>query len=199
MNHEQFMGYTFYGLVFLFQRVTFVGDEAIGSGINMAGPDGFSGEPEQVGQAGDRPGHHIIVLAAQVFDPDMTGRHVFQSQMLYRSLHHFYFFPGTVYQVEADLGPEDGQRNAWKTTPGAQVEDFCARRKIHKTAQREAMEDMVQHELLHIFSGDQVYFFIPFPVKGFQGVKPGFLDLRKIGEVLFDKCRHAGGKLHILG
>ncbi len=146
------MGYIFYGLVFLFQRVTFVGDEAVGSGVDVACTDAFAGEPEKVGQAGDRPGHYIIVLGDQVFSPDMTGRYVFQTQVLCRSLHHLDFFTGTIYEVEADLRPKNSQRDARKSPPGAQVEDLRAWRKIHKTAQGQAVKDMVQHELLHIFS-----------------------------------------------
>ena len=49
----------------------------------------------------------------------------------------------SVDELEAHLRKKDGQRNAWKTAAGAQVEHLCAAPEIHRHGDGHGVQHMV--------------------------------------------------------
>ena len=125
----------------------------------------FSLQPSQkLRHLGNSPAHHKMKLFFQFFSSSMHRGHIFQPKSLRNSFYYFYFLTDGIYQRKTHLWKKDSQRNPRKPASCADIQHLCAISKRHYFGNSKRMQNVLFIKPIHIFSGNDIYFLVPFGV-----------------------------------
>lgn len=139
------------------------------------------------------PAYNIVKPVAALSAVAVHEGDIVESDGLGHGRGHLDFFADTVYEMEAASGPQDGERYAGETAPGAEVEDCRAVGGRYKLAYRQRVEDMVDVEIVYILARDDIYLAVPVGIERAEGGQLLSLARRYKWEG-FDYFVHTEGK-----
>ena len=134
-------------------------------------------------EVGDGPGDDKVKIALHLLGTDLFGTHILETKLFHHILHHFYFLPDGVDQIELGIGEKDGQRDAWETASGADIKHLSHGLEGLHLGDGEAVEDVVLIEMVHVLAGDDIDFGVPILIKWQESGKLLLLPLCNIGKV----------------
>lgn len=117
---------------------------------------------------------HVAVLECDVVETDFFGY----------GLRYLYFLADAVDEMEAGLRVVYGERNAGETAAGAEVEERCAlAERFEEAGNGEGVEYVVAVEVVDIFAGYDVDFFVPEGIEVAEHLVLLDLIVGEVGEV----------------
>lgn len=172
------------------QITAFQAENAVGQGVLLTLGDILLNDLHQVGQGHDGTTDHKVVETFLILTTQVGGLTVFQSDGIAHLLGHTDLLARTIDQLELTIGEENGQRNAGKSSAGAEVENLSAGTETDDLGNRHRVEHMVFVEVVDILAGDDVNLLVPIAIEGVKGLNLLTLLRRQVGEIFTDEWLH---------
>ncbi len=177
-------------LYFCLQITAFQAENAVRQGVLLMFGDVFLNNLHQIGQGHNGTTDNKVVETFLILTTQVGGLAVLQSDGITHFLGYTDLLACTIDQLELTIGEEDGQRNAGKTSAGAEIENLGAGTETDDLGNRHRVKHMVFVEVVDVLTGDDVDLLVPIAIKGVKGLYLLTLLRRQVGKVFTDEWMH---------